>query len=252
MNRKDLARIYQETIKRTDGDYRNSSIYDDRDLPTYEDFRDLDSNEYVQFIHDTGVFVKNQDTISTAIDMCSRGYYPLVLNMANWDNPGGNVKNGSRGQEECIYRCTNYHHCNNMKFYPLQVGKFIVTDNVNIVRNGKNYSWLPRNEIKEVSFITIPAVFKPSLNNKDDYVNINSIRSGIDLIFRYAIYHEYDSLLLGAWGCGGTYGNSPNIVANLFHEAIEKYNGALEEITFAIVDFSGTINFETFRNTLQK
>ena len=55
----------------------------------------------------TKIIVKNDDSIHCGHQLQQEGYNPVVLNLASRRNPGGGVKNGSRAQEESLFRSTN-------------------------------------------------------------------------------------------------------------------------------------------------
>jgi uncharacterized protein (TIGR02452 family) len=51
---------------------------------------------------------------------------------------------------------------------------------------------------------------------------------------RIAVAHDYQHLVLGAWGCG-VFGNDPKEVSRYFKEVIQdKFDGFFENISFAI------------------
>lgn len=53
----------------------------------------------------------------------------------------------------------------------------------------------------------------------------------------------YKKLVLGAWGCG-SFGNDPMLVARLFEKNIRQFDGAFDEIEFAVLG-NGS-NFDCF------
>lgn len=55
----------------------------------------------------TKIIVRNDDSIHCGHTLQLEGYNPVVLNLASRRNPGGGVKNGSRAQEESLFRSTN-------------------------------------------------------------------------------------------------------------------------------------------------
>ena len=56
---------------------------------------------------DTSVKVLRMDTIDAAKLLCSVGYNPILLNMADPYEPGGNVDMGDSAQEENLFRRSN-------------------------------------------------------------------------------------------------------------------------------------------------
>ena len=57
----------------------------------------------------TSVDVVNEDCLFTYQNLVSKGYRPVVLNMANKDNPGGGYRRGDGAQEETLFRRSNYY-----------------------------------------------------------------------------------------------------------------------------------------------
>ena len=70
------------------------------------------------------------------------------------------------------------------------------------------------------------------------------MRKKIDFIFKIAIYYNYKNIVLGALGCGA-FGNSPEEVAELFNDVIQKYHNNFDNIYFAIKSIRD-INYDTF------
>ena len=92
----------------------------------------------------------------------------------------------------------------------------------------------------ETSFITCPAPYAP---------RVGQPRSG-DLLERrirrlLAVAHAYafDTLVLGAWGCGA-FANDGTRTARDFRAALETdFAGAFREVVFAIADWSSDRRF---------
>lgn len=77
----------------------------------------------------TKIIVKNDDSIHCGHQLQQEGYNPVVLNLASRRNPGGGVKNGSRAQEESLFRSTNlflsmYRYTEYAENYGLEKSKF--------------------------------------------------------------------------------------------------------------------------------
>lgn len=63
---------------------------------------------------------------------------------------------------------------------------------------------------------------------------IPTMRKRMDMILAICLEQGYDTLVLGAWGCG-VFRNDPNMVAILFHELLEcKYKNCFPKVMFAI------------------
>ena len=68
----------------------------------------LDLDQYKKVCDSTVIKVYNCDTLVGTKRMIDQGMKPLVLNMASNFVPGGGVRKGSRAQEECLFRRSNY------------------------------------------------------------------------------------------------------------------------------------------------
>lgn len=261
-NRKELIAIYKDTQKGVTGcgSYKQSVKYREEDLPTYDEI--IGNSDLVRHRSPAKVKVVNEDTLDTAMIMCEdHELEPLILNMASETHPGGGVAKGNHAQEECLFRRTNYCNCVNKRdHYPIGPDEFVVTEEVTIVKNS-DHAWLSEDDQFVFNFIAMPAVRQPILkyidepdpvntgNNRAVYKNLEELetmRQKIDLIFRYAVLEEYDSLLLGALGCGA-FRNPPTEVVQLFQEAIEKYGIYFKEIWFAVLAEDRCLNYDYFK-----
>lgn len=236
--------ILKDTIKKTRGmgSYKQSELYDPDDVPTHDEITDQGSDLYVDLNEGSikvRVSVSNNDMLTEALKMKKKGLSPLVLNMTNGLKPGKNVP-----YEEELFGQTNYSNCANQKaHYPIKKNHFIITENVVVVKDSEG-DWLD-NQVS-FDFIAMPAPEKPVLVPDDsvdsdddagmvyrDSENYDDMKLRIDLIFRYAVLEEIDSLLLGPLG----YHDHPmHIVKDIFKEAIDLYGGVFKNITFAVPD----------------
>ena len=249
MQRKELTKIFHDTInistKLTTHSFKQSEKWNyETDVPP----EDAIFSDYQPNKDPARITVINRDTITETIALVKEGLCPLVLNMACDTHPGGGVKNGARAQEEDIFRCSNYELCVNKSFYPINDNEFITTSNVCIVKDS-NYIML--DDFFTVDFIAVAAVKRPLVSDNEYLINDDYIqmRRRIDGIFRYAIYQEQDTLLLGALGCGA-YRNPSYKIALLFKEFVEKYKYFFKEIRFAVLSNGKNQNYEIFYNVL--
>ncbi|MGI9043950.1 MAG: TIGR02452 family protein [Gemmatimonadaceae bacterium] len=76
------------------------------------------------------------------------------------------------------------------------------------------------------------------------------LRPRIHRVLEIARAYQYDTLVLGAWGCGA-FGNDPLQTATDFRGALEsEFAGAFSDIVFAITDWSPERRFlGPFRDT---
>lgn len=273
MNRVQQQRrkVFQDTLRLTKGigNYKQSDKYCADDLPELEDIQDSSNDAYRDLNqHQVVVEVVNQDTLVGALELAGEGLQPLVLNLTSDYKAGGGVRSGSTAQEEELFRRTNYDNCCNQKFYPLKGSdKFVVTENVYVVKD-KDNNPLNQEEWQSFNFIAIPALRKPvcvpAFDDDDEPIHnandepvmtyrdeedLETMRQKIDLIFRYAVLEEMDSLVLGALGCGA-FVNPPEEVADLFAEAIKTYGGAFKKIRFSVLSWDTQLNYQIFHDAL--
>lgn len=253
--KQELVKIYQDTLRKSrqfGGRFDQSTKYTPDELPDWEDvMREPTEDDDVargppsDTVH---VEVHDLDTLTCAREQLEADPDAdiLVLNMAYPFCPGGGVKRGSRAQEECLFRCSNYHDCVNGKHYPLKDNSFIVTECVTVFKD-EDYNVL-RDPV-EMDFIAMPAVCRPALYGGVDYLDEKDredMKLRIDLIFRYAVLEQKDILVLGALGCGA-FRNPPEVVREMFREAISKYGGYFKKIVFAVLSGTKNSNYEVFK-----
>lgn len=194
--------------------------------------------------HTTSYEVTNETTLSAHQRHLAKGHYVVSLNFAAATNPGGGFLTGARAQEEYLCRSSSlylaikdspmyaYHRREGHKRYS---DAMIYSPDVPVFRDDA-HRLLPKPYL--ASFITSAAPLTKHLH-PEELVHIPDIlRHRIRKILTVAQVHGHDSLVLGAWGCGA-FGNDGNLVAQLFHQALETdFKGAFKEVTFAIVDTS--------------
>ena len=208
----------------------------------------------------TSIKVLEQDCIVVAKGMLERGYNPAVLNLASSWSPGGGVVQGSRAQEESIFRRTNLYrslyqfaHGGKPDMFatkpePIDLKKTphykehldyhfggIYTPGATVFR-ASNFELFQKPF--QMSFITVAAIKEPVLTPTGHLTDADKdqTRDKIRTILRIGLKHGHDCLVLGALGCGA-YGNPPADVARLFHEVIEEdeFRDKYKMIVFAIL-----------------
>lgn len=201
--------------------------------------------------------VYNCDTLVGAKRMIDAGLNPLVLNMASDRMPGGGVRKGSRAQEECLFRRTNYFMTLDKRrlppdMYPLMTTECVYSPNVYVVKDTDN-SILQEEDRFYANFIAIAAIRRPKMNNLKDEYRFDDDREDmydrIERMYQLGIENGHDSLLLGAFGCGA-FGNPPQEVVQIFNDMNQKYNGYFKAIHFAVLADKGNPNFDIFNKEL--
>lgn len=203
---------------------------------------------------ETEIIVINMDTIDAVwYSMDKLGAKkPVLLNMANQSYPGGGVDMGCGAQEENIFRRSNYFLTLKFdpKFYPILDESVIYSRDVTMFRYGEN-RWYELMQVpRKVSIIASPSICRPELENghfnEEDY---ELEYKKIDMIFKTALYHEHDTLIFSAYGCGA-FACPPEDVSMIFKDIIKKYDGIFKYVIFAIIDNERTQNFSIFRKNL--
>lgn len=193
------------------------------------------------------ITLRNQDTLEAAFELHQRrkeNEKPvLVLNFANPHRPGGGIRSRPGTQEEhlCV-KTTVLCSLETEEAWPFyqanldcgtqaQTNTILISPNTMVIRN-------PDLSLREDPFpIAVMTVSAPiaSRMEQEELPNLeNILRSRVRGMLRAAAAEGYTRLVLGAWGCGN-FGNDPELVAKLFHEALQGY---FEEVTMAVFDNS--------------
>lgn len=176
----------------------------------------------------------------------AKGLRPLALNFANGISPGGGFLNGARAQEECLCRSSalyltladdpmyDYHRS---RPGPDSSNWCILSPDVPFFRKDDgsplDTPWL-------LNVITCAAPYAPTVGQPRSR---KLLKSRIQRVLSIARARGYDSLVLGAWGCGA-FGNDSHLTASDFRDAIEKeFRGAFSHVAFAITDWSSERKF---------
>lgn len=192
--------------------------------------------------------VANEDTIAMAERYLAEQLNPLVLNMASQFKPGGGVARGATAQEEELFRRTDACAVFNPDLYPLEPEHSLYAPAVRVL---KDAAYQPVDKGAEFAMIAMPAIRKPKVRGADYRLDEDRelMRRKVHAIFRTAVLHSHDSLVLGALGCGA-YGNPPEAVCALFAEAARLYGAHFSRIGFAVLvkKPSDEANLSIFRN----
>lgn len=194
------------------------------------------------------ISIVNENVINSIL----RHENPLVLVFASAKNPGGGVSRGSLAQEEEISLHSTWYfqlleNPNIIKNFYIDKGSSAINTDKMIYMNSYMLTDIYNQPITPypVSFLGVASpnlkgmisqgIIKPE---KDAY---KAMTIRIRNIFNFAIQKRYQTLILGAWGCG-VFGLEPVRVATIFRDEI-KNSGYKGEIVFSILDKSMSKEF---------
>ncbi len=188
--------------------------------------------------------ITGESTLAAILRLQAEHENLLTLNFASAKNPGGGFQNGSQAQEESLARSSGLYPCqlNAEKYYmlhrkiksPFYSDNMIYSPMVPVFKNDEgNYL----DELAFTSFITSPAVNAGVVRRQqpehEDKIE-GAMKTRIRKVLALANSKGYKTLILGAWGCG-VFENEPEMIARLFHEALETaFAGKFEKVIFAI------------------
>jgi uncharacterized protein (TIGR02452 family) len=189
---------------------------------------------------ETLVSVANETTLRAARALLDRGLRPLALNFANGVQPGGGFLLGSRAQEEVLCRSSalistllgDRMYEANRRFAPHASSDWLILSPAVPVFREDGGSALPRPWL--LSFATCAAPYAPAVGQPQSG---DLLQTRIARVLAVAHAHGYDTLVLGAWGCGA-FANDPARTARDFRAALEACGGQFREVVFAIADWS--------------
>ncbi len=190
---------------------------------------------------ETLVTVANETTLAAAHTLVAEGRRPLALNFANGVEPGGGFLRGATAQEETLCRSSalyatlfgdpmyDYHRDHD----PAASSDWaILSPDVPVFRDDAGVEC---DKPWQLDFLTCAAPYAPAIGRLDAEP---LLRGRIHRVLAIARAYQYESLVLGAWGCGA-FSNDPLQTAKDFRSALEgDFAGAFERIVFAITDWS--------------
>lgn len=208
--------------------------------------RSIDPDSDVQYSgearHETmRIQVANETTLGAAARLHAEKLNPLALNFANGIRPGGGFLSGARAQEENLCRSSALfatlegdpmYEAHSRRTRADSTSWCILSPDVPVVRDDAgNLGEVPW----PLSFITCAAPVATHLRPGEAEA---LMVERIDRVLRIASSYHYDSLVLGAWGCGA-FGNDPAATASAFVTALaDRFRGHFSQVVFAITDWS--------------
>ncbi len=189
------------------------------------------------------VSVVEKDTLYAAADLrrASPAARVAVLDMASDRHPGGGYSTGAGAQEEDLCRRTtlvpHLLAASAAGLYPMPPDAMYVVPDVLVLKTARPaYRLLkPENQFS-VGVLVAAALRNPSLTPEGRYTDGNRavMRRKMEVLLAAASASGFDTLVLGAWGCGAFH-NPPREVATLFKEVLDAQGAAFKEVVFAIV-----------------
>lgn len=189
--------------------------------------------------------VVNETTFDAARRLAKEGDENILcLNFASAINPGGGFLKGTIAQEECLARASGLYPCllKTPDYYSYHRSRinYLYSDHMiwsPEVPVFKDENGNTTDSVLCVSIITSAAVNARQVQQNDPE-SINMIeqvmQTRIDKLLALCATKKHPVLILGAWGCG-VFGNNPDMIAGLFHEALTgKFSGCFKRIVFAV------------------
>ena len=169
-----------------------------------------------------------------------------ALNFASYKNPGGGFVKGCVAQEEDL--------CHWSTLYPVLMTQCQYYDNNKKTLNNGLYTEAALYS-EDILFMSDEGPVKCDVitcaspnwgaakrNGISRSKNTEALKDRIEFVLRVAAYHDVETLILGAWGCG-VFRQEASEVAELFQNALQKYP-YFKKVIFAIP--SGN-NFDMFK-----
>jgi len=190
---------------------------------------------------ETRIQVRNESTLAAARELVAQGRRPLALSFANARVPGGGFLAGAVAQEEALCRSSAlFTTLLNDPMYAWHQEReqddatdwAILSPEVPVFRDDAGK--LLR-EPWHCGFLTCAA---PYAHDVGQPRSGDLLQGRIQRVLAIAEAYGYDTLVLGAWGCG-EFGNDIWRTARDFRSALEtEFAGAFAVAWFAIADWS--------------
>lgn len=183
----------------------------------------------------------------------------LVLNFANAYTPGGGFLRGAIAQEESLCRRSTLYESLSSE----AAQEMYSYNRNNVCAEGSDYMLLTpsvivfRDErcqlLKEPFQTAVLSVAAPNLGGEafqlDELALKRLFHRKIRNILSTAAVQGYETLILGAWGCGA-FGNDAKNVASYFYDILisENFKKFFKKIVFSIVSKGSRYNLNSFRS----
>lgn len=187
------------------------------------------------------VKVINKDTLAVAADLITKKYKPLVVVSCRSNMPNSG-DSGSAKHEYEVVRRSNLLRCLDEFMFPLGVSDYLFSDGVTVFKD-EEYEKV---EPFKVAMLMCPVLVTPGVvfvqgngGSRIVYKNLADgelMREKIFGIFQIARERGFDSVVVGAVGCGSSK-NPIDVVIGFFNEALLEFDIGL--VVFAILDSGG-------------
>jgi len=197
----------------------------------------------------TRIRVVRGSALDLARDFIKKGgCWPLVVNMASMAEPGGDVTRGGPGQEEELFRRTNYHktlkrNVDGQVRYPMAT-TVAYSPRVTVLTDS-DYTLLP--EPFPVSILACPYPRDPPLDPKREAyaerASYSDMSARVRAIFRLGVLYSHNVIIAGPLGCEPRGGHPARQIAEFFIREVVENDGKFREIVLA---FPPDVPDETF------
>lgn len=260
MNKQELAEIYQHTIWKC-VDPREPHYVVPKPIYYNQELLDEAKNIIKPRFESTKVIVENEDSFDMAKRFMDEGHTTskliLVLNMASAKRPGGGVENGASAQEECLFRRSNYFLHLPIQLYHLEPDALIVSRNVIVIKDIDYNMYANKVKPFAVNCIAASALVHPkTVDGEGGYPvfkydrDYQKTKQKIYNLFKVAYIGGYDTLILGALGCGAFH-NPVHVVADIFRETLEEFKGCFKTVAFAVLSKGQNQNYKIFKTHVE-
>lgn len=266
----DLAQrqaIAKDTILRSEAIVRDHAAEGatlDSSFLTLDDLPQMDTSASPNF-PPCDVTVVNSDSFTAARDIMREAPEAFgktaVLNLASDEEPGGGwVISLWKTQEEALCYSSTLYATLKPEYYPWpNVGPGssagVFSPGVVIFKDDLDHGCeeLPSSDRRVVSVITVAApryrAVTEDLSAFERPSDLENLRGKIRLVYRMAVHHGQQYLVLGAMGCGA-YRCPPKLVAQEMKAALldDEFRGWFRLVTFAVYSKGevGDVNFDVF------
>ena len=189
------------------------------------------------------VYVHKLDALEVALSPDVYTLKPLVLILADAQQPGGCVQAGAGMQEESLFRRSALFAFLRPELYPIGDDEALCAHDVPVLLGTEAMYYAPlEQQPVHVTFLALPAVKLPRLEGGTTRFTPDDARSmtlKIKLLFNTAAKYGNSAVVAGAMGCGA-FGCPPRHVAELFREVLtdahfwSQLNPCIKRVDFAI------------------